>query len=127
MRPFCPGFPGVLAPCLLDGRMLADGWLVKNGLIGLDPVSAEYPATLCDLRIFADQASELVPPQDPGIRVHNGRTLTPSGRALAERPVRAMNVIVLDVLTQDQPQEPLAGDQHPVQALAPERREVSES
>jgi hypothetical protein len=29
-----------------------------------------------------------------------------------------MNVIVLDVLTKDQPQVPLAGDQHPVQALA---------
>ena len=32
--------------------------------------------------------------------------------------MRAINVIVLDVLTQDQPQVPLAGDQHPVQALA---------
>jgi hypothetical protein len=32
--------------------------------------------------------------------------------------MRPMNVIVLDVLTQDQPQVPLAGDQHPVQALA---------
>lgn len=30
-----------------------------------------------------------------------------------------MNVIVLDVPAQDQPQVPLAGDQHPVQALAP--------
>jgi hypothetical protein len=45
--------------------------------------------------------------------------VAPSGRALAERPVRAMTVIVLDVLTQDQPQVPLAGYQHPVQALAP--------
>jgi len=38
---------------------------------------------------------------------------------MPERPVRAMNVIVLDVLTQDQPQVPFTGDQHPVQALAP--------
>ena len=83
------------------------------------PVGAEYPVTLCDLGIFADQAAEPVPPQDPDIRVHNGRTLTSSRRALAERPVRAMNVIVLDVLTQDQPQVPLASDQHPVQALTP--------
>jgi transposase len=44
------------------------------------------------------------PTQDPDIRGRSGRTLTPGGRALAERPVRAMNVIVLDVLTQDQPQ-----------------------
>src|SRR6516164_3384992 len=42
----------------------------------------------------------------------------PGGRSLAQRPVRAMNVIVLDVLTQDQPQVPFAGDQHPVQALS---------
>ena len=74
--------------------------------------------TLCDLGVFVDQAAEPVPSQDPDIRSRNGRRLTPSGRALAERPVRAMNVIVLDVLTQDQPQVPLAGDQHLVQALA---------
>jgi hypothetical protein len=83
------------------------------------PVGAEYPVTLCDLGIFVDQAAEPVPAQDPDIRVRSGRMITPSGRALEERPVRAMNVIVLHVLTQDQPQVPLAGDQHPVQALAP--------
>src|SRR5215470_17881783 len=87
--------------------------------MALRPVGAEYRVTLCDLGIFADQAAEPVPPQDPDIRVHNGWMLAPGGRALAERPVRAMNVIVLDVLTQDQPQVPLAGDQHPVQALTP--------
>jgi hypothetical protein len=74
-------------------------------------VGAEYSVTLCDLGIFVDQAAEPVPPQDPDIRVRSGRMITPGGRALAERPVRAMNVIVLDVLTQDQPQVPLAGDQ----------------
>jgi site-specific DNA recombinase len=45
--------------------------------------------------------------------------ITPGGRALAERPVRATNVIVPGVLTHDQPQMPLAGDQQPVHALAP--------
>jgi len=89
-------------------------------LIPATPVGAEYLVTLCDLGIFADQAVEPVPPQDPDIRVRNGRTLTPSGRPLAERPVRTMNVIVLDVLTQEQPQVPLAGYryQHPVQEFA---------
>ena len=82
-------------------------------------MGAEYPVTLCDLGVFADQAAEPVPTQDPDIRVHKGRTVTPSGRALAERPVRAMNVIVLDILTQDQPQVPPTSDQHPVQALVP--------
>ena len=33
--------------------------------------------------------------------------------------MRAMNVIVLDVFTQDLPQVPPAGDQHQIQALAP--------
>jgi hypothetical protein len=63
------------------------------------PGETEYPVTLCDLGIFADQATEPVPSQDPDIRVRKGRMLTPRGWALAERPVRAMNVIVVDVLT----------------------------
>ena len=36
MRPVCPGFSGVLAPCLLGGRMLGPGRLVQFQLIGLD-------------------------------------------------------------------------------------------
>jgi hypothetical protein len=67
-------------------------------------VGAEYPVALCDLGVFVDQAAEPVPRQNPDIRACSGRTLAPYGRDLAERPVRAMNVIVLDVLTQDQPQ-----------------------
>ena len=55
--------------------------------------SPEYPVTLCDLGIFADQAAEPVPTQDPDIRADSGRTLTPGRRALAERPVRPMNVV----------------------------------
>lgn len=43
---------------------------------------------------------------------------TPGRRALLHGPVRAMDVVVIDVLAQDQPQVPFAGDQHPVQALA---------
>jgi hypothetical protein len=39
--------------------------------------------------------------------------------ALAERPVPTMAVVMIDVLAQDQPQVPFAGDQHPVQALSP--------
>jgi hypothetical protein len=41
------------------------------------------------------------------------------GFGVVERPVRAVDVIVIDVLAQDQPRVPLAGDQFPVQALAP--------
>ena len=56
MRPFCPGFPGVLAPCLLGGRMLAGGLLVKNGLIGLDQSSESLPMLL-PIAIVAGKAA----------------------------------------------------------------------
>ena len=36
MRPVRPGFPPVLAPCLLGGRMLGPGWLAHFRRIGLD-------------------------------------------------------------------------------------------
>ena len=82
-------------------------------------MGAEYPVALCDLGIFMNQTAEPVPPQDPDILAHSGRMLTPSGRPLAQRPVRTMNVIVLDILTQDQSQVPLTRYQHPVQAVTP--------
>ena len=103
----------------LGDALVRTGRFVVHPVLGQDgPVGAEYPVALCDLGVFADQATEPIPSQDPDIRTYKGRMVTPGGRALAERPVRAMNVIVLDVLAQDQPRVPLAGDQHPVQALA---------
>jgi hypothetical protein len=116
-----PIFVAFRGECLRADRDVGPEFVLSGQVGDLEPelVGAEYLVTLCDLGIFADQTTEPVPPQDPDIRVRNGRTLTPSGRPLAECPVRAVNVIVLDVLTQDQPQVPLAGDQHPVQALAP--------
>ena len=83
------------------------------------PVGAENSVTLCDLGIFVDQTPEPVPPQDPNIGAQSGRMLASGGRAPAERPVQAMNVVMIDVFAQDQPQVPLAGDQHPIQTLAP--------
>jgi hypothetical protein len=41
----------------------------------------------------------------------------PGRRFLVQRPVRPVGVVVIDVLTKDQPQMPFACDQHPVQAL----------
>ena len=53
---------------------------------------------------------------------HNGhfrrRMSPPCGRVLLQCPVRPMAIVMIDVLAQDQPQVPFAGDQHPVQALA---------
>ena len=72
-----------------------------------------------DLGVFVDETAETVPSQDAGICARSGRILALGGRALVERPVGAMDVVVIDVLAQDQLQVSLAGDQHPVQALAP--------
>lgn len=81
-----PLFTGLHAVCSL-------GW-------GPDP-GIEYPVTSRDLGIFVNQATEPVPAQDPSIQAYNVRTFTPSGLSLAQCPVLTMNVIMLDVLTQD--------------------------
>jgi hypothetical protein len=85
----CVGVPALVG---LAGVILVaaapEGPCVAVGLVAAGPgddgsaelVGAEYPVALRDLGIFADQATEPVPPQDPDIRVHNGRTLTPIGR-----------------------------------------------
>ena len=44
--PVCPGFLGMLDPCLLGGRVLAGGRLVKNGAIGLDQPSERLPKSI---------------------------------------------------------------------------------
>ena len=80
---------------------------------------AEYSVTSRDLGVFMDQAAEPVSPQYPHIRAYCRRTRASSGRILLQRPVRTMGVVMICVLAQDQLQVPLAGDQHPVQALAP--------
>jgi hypothetical protein len=80
-------------------------------------VGAENPVTLCDLGILADQTAKPVPPENLDIGDWSRWMRMPGGRALLQRPVGPVDVIVIDVLAQDQPQVPLAGDQHPVQAL----------
>jgi len=46
MCPVCPGFPAVLAPCLLGGRMLGPGRLVQFGSIGLDQLDEAHLAAV---------------------------------------------------------------------------------
>ena len=43
----------------------------------------------------------------------------PGGRALLQRPVRPVCVVVIDVPAENEPEMPFARDQHPVQALTP--------
>ena len=104
--------------CRVEERVsLVNPVLDAVGDFAAEHVGAEYPVTSRDLGIFVDQAAESVAPQDPGGRAHSGRMLTLIWRSLAQRPVRPVRIEVLDVLAQDQAQVPLAGDQHPVQAL----------
>ena len=81
------------------------------------PVGAGNAVTVRDLGIFVDEAAEPVTAYNAHTG-HAARQMSAScGRVLLQRPVRPMTVVVIDVLAQDQPQMPLAGDQHPVQAL----------
>ena len=82
-------------------------------------VGAGNCVTLCDLGVFVDQAAEPVAAQDAHSGHFGRRMLTPGGRVLLQGSVRPMDVIVVDVLAEDQPQVPSAGDQPPVGALAP--------
>jgi hypothetical protein len=82
-------------------------------------VGAGNHVTSCDLRVFVDQAAEAAPPQNARTGRFCGWMGAPGGRVLLQRPVRPTTVVVIDVFAQDQPQVPFAGDQHPVQALAP--------
>lgn len=68
----------------------------------------------CDLRVFVDQAAEAVPPQNPDISPRDWCAPGSGGRILVECPVRPAGVVMVEVLAQDQPQVPFAGDQHPV-------------
>jgi hypothetical protein len=65
-----------------------------------------------------DQAAEPVPAQDPDISVRIRRMRTSGRRTLLQCPVWPVRVVVIDVLIKNQPQVPLASDQHPAQALA---------
>ena len=81
-------------------------------------VGAGNCVTLCDLGILVDQATEPVATQNQDVRAWIRCMGTPGRRSLLQCAVRAVRIVVIGVLAEDQPQVPLAGDQHPVQALA---------
>src|SRR5690348_4096688 len=118
-----------VSPRMVNGRSILRlaqrvASVVSNSDIGagdyplLQPVGAENCVISCDLGIFADLAAEPVPAQYPDAGAPSRWIHAPGGRVLLQRPVRSVAVVVIGVLTQDQPQVPAAGDQHPVQALA---------
>ena len=64
-------------------------------------MGAEYCVTSCDLGIFVDQATEPVPLQNPDACSCCGWIHAPGGRILVQGPMRPMDVVMVDVLTQD--------------------------
>src|SRR5204862_3635437 len=82
------------------------------------PVGAGNHVTLCDLRVFVDQAAEPVTAQNAHTGHFRRLMRTPGGWVLPQRPVRPVRVVVVGVLAEDQPRVAFTGYQHPVQALA---------
>ena len=80
-------------------------------------MGAENAVTSCDLHILVYQAAESISSQRPDCSC--GRWGSGAcGRLLRQRPVRAMSVVVLDVLLQHQCQVAWSGDQQVVEAFA---------
>ena len=83
-----------------------------------NPVGAGNYVTSCDLGIFVNQAAESVPAQNTHTGHSGGWMCAASGRALQQRPMRPVRIVVIGVLAKDQPQMPFTGDQQTIQALA---------
>ena len=64
---------------------------------GARPVGAENPVTSRDLHILVDESAEPVASQRPDDR-SGGRRRTARGRALIQRSVRTVGVVMPDVL-----------------------------
>src|SRR5215203_4132616 len=85
-----------------------------------EPVGAENAVTSCDLHVLVYQAAESISSQRSERRC--GRWGSGAcGRLLMQRPVRAMSVVVLDVLLQHLRQVAGSGDQQVVEAFAGQR------
>ena len=102
---------------LLPAAVLAQ----KVGLAGLVEqrvrVGAENSVTSCDLHVLVDEATERVssdrPNGCPGMWGSAAR-----GRALMQRPVRSVRVVVLYVFTQHDVEVTWSGDEEMVEAFA---------
>ena len=81
-------------------------------------MGAENYVISCDLGIFVDQATEPVAPQHMDTRTFLRVNRFARRRILVQRSVWPVGVVVIGVLTKDEPQMPFTGDQHPAQALA---------
>ena len=83
------------------------------------PVRAENPVTSRDLHILVYEATESISSQRPKNRCGR-RGSVGSGRVLTKCAVRAVRVVVLDVLAQHYREVALSADQEEVEAFAPQ-------
>jgi hypothetical protein len=78
----------------------------------------------CGLVVFVDQAAEAIPPLDAGgsrNRIRPSPDLDTPGRTKREASVRPLVVVVAHVLVEQSHKVASTPDQHPVQALLPDR------
>ena len=67
-------------------------------------MGASNRVALCDLRVFVDQATEAVAAQNANTFHVGERMDAASRRALLQRPVGPVRIVMMDVLAQHQPQ-----------------------
>ena len=92
---------------MVDHRLEEMG---STAMPSASPVGAENAVTSCGLHILVYQAAESISSQRPDCS--SGRRGSGAcGRLLMQRPVRAMSVVVLDVLLQHDRQVAWSGDQ----------------
>ncbi|MGD0928910.1 MAG: hypothetical protein ABR926_27380, partial [Streptosporangiaceae bacterium] len=82
-------------------------------------VGADNAVTSRDLRILVYQAAEPVSSPDADVVVRRCDVGPAVGWSLAERPMRPVGAVVIDVFAEDVSQVSPAGDKDPVGALAP--------
>jgi hypothetical protein len=82
-------------------------------------VGADNAVTSCDLRILVDQAAEPVASSDGDVVLRRRGGDLGVGRCLAQGPMRAVGVVVVDVFAEGVVEVSPAGDEDAVGALAP--------
>ena len=109
---------------LVEMRVAVEPLLISSSD---SPCRIEYPPTLWVPETASPYAtwvySRMKPPRRSRRRtrmllISTGGWRRPAGGSCCRRPVRPMSVVMIGVLTKDQPQVPFVGDQHLVQALS---------
>src|ERR1035437_3253116 len=108
------------APCaVIHRRSPFDGRQTEGvGLNKVGPPRSDVSSR--DAKVFVDQSTEDLGPLDGSVAVGTDLEVR-DGRQLLQRPMRPMRVVVALVFGQHVDELPLVEDQHPVQALSPDR------